>query len=85
MPDTDEVMLEWCSARLILMLILTQVACAIEWPMKYWLEAMLSDFLAAHFLVRHLVLAFVGMYCLMANGRALGLIFLNRKDELNWV
>ena len=53
--------------------------------MKYWLEAMLSDFLAAHFLVRHLVLAFVGMYCLMANGRALGLIFLNRKDELNWV
>ena len=31
-------MWEWCPARLILMLILTQVACAIEWPVKYRLE-----------------------------------------------
>ena len=51
----------------------------------YGLEAILAYSLASHFLFRHLVLACASMYCLMVNGRALGLIFLRRRDELNWI
>lgn len=51
----------------------------------YGIEACITHFLAGWFIVKFLILAVTSMYCLMANGRALGLIFRDRREELNWV
>jgi len=49
------------------------------------LESLSEQFIADLFLIKYLVMAVVGMYCLMANARTLGLIFRDRRDELNWI
>lgn len=51
----------------------------------YGLQGVVANFLAGWFIIKFLILAFVSMYCLMANGRALGLIFRDRREELNWI
>ena len=51
----------------------------------YGLQMFIARFLAGFFILKFLILSVVGMYCLMANGRALGLIFRDRRDELNWI
>jgi hypothetical protein len=48
-------------------------------------EMIISSALGNLFIAKHLILAAIGMYCLMANGRALGLIFRDRREELNWI
>ncbi len=49
------------------------------------LNSAFEHFLAGLFIVKYVVMAVVGMYCLMANARTLGLIFRDRREELNWI
>lgn len=51
----------------------------------YALQGSISHLLVGWFIVKFVTLAVVGMYCLMANGRALGLIFRDRREELGWI
>ncbi len=51
----------------------------------YGLQGLATHFLAGWFIIKFLILAIVSMYCLMANGRALGLIFRERREALNWL
>lgn len=51
----------------------------------YWLQSKAADFLSGLFIVKFVILSLIGMYCMMANGRALGLIFRQKREELNWI
>lgn len=51
----------------------------------YFVEGRISAVFGTHFILRTLVMAVVGGYVLMANGRMLGLIFRQRREELCWI
>jgi hypothetical protein len=51
----------------------------------YFVEGAVSVALGRMFIIRSLVLAVVGAYVMMANGRMLGLMFRCKRDHLNWI
>jgi hypothetical protein len=51
----------------------------------YMSESLISVLLDDLLILKFLILSVVGMYCMMANGRVLGLIFRQRREELNWI
>jgi hypothetical protein len=51
----------------------------------YFLEGRVDAVFGKYLIFRTLVMAVVGGYVLMANGRMLGLIFRQRREELCWI
>ena len=51
----------------------------------YFAEGVVSVAMGRMFIVRSLVLAVVGAYVMMANGRMLGLMFRTKREDLNWI
>jgi len=51
----------------------------------YMAQAFVSGFLSNMPIVHSLVLAVVGMYALLTNGRVLGVIYREREEALNWL
>lgn len=51
----------------------------------YVAEGLIDDAFGSHFILRSLVMAGIGGYIMMANGRMLGLIFRQRREELCWI
>jgi hypothetical protein len=48
-------------------------------------ESMIGEFLAGKIIVGPVLLAFVGMYTMMTNGRLLGIVYRERKEQLGWI
>jgi hypothetical protein len=51
----------------------------------YTLEMVLRDWFGGTLIVGSLVTALVAMYTLMVNGRLLGLLYLEKQEELEWL
>jgi predicted neutral ceramidase superfamily lipid hydrolase len=51
----------------------------------YLCEVTLGTVLADTFLVGPLIMAVVGMYSLLTNGRVMGVIYREKSEELNWL
>ena len=51
----------------------------------YLIEAAIGWFLSGHLVVGPLVMAVVGMYTMMTNGRILGIVYRERQEELGWL
>ncbi|MFP6858037.1 MAG: hypothetical protein VCA73_12230 [Roseibacillus sp.] len=51
----------------------------------YMAESMIGEFLAGKIIVGPVLLAFVGMYTMMTNGRLLGIVYRERKEQLGWI
>lgn len=51
----------------------------------YVAEIFVSGAFAGHFIVGTLVAAFLGMFTLMTGGRALGIVYRDREDKLDWL
>lgn len=51
----------------------------------YGAEMACGELLEEFFIIKYLVMAVVSMYAMMANARTLGLVFRDRREELNWI
>lgn len=51
----------------------------------YLFEILVAGFFGGIFILGTVVIAFIGMYTLMANGRILGLIYREKEEELGWL
>ena len=51
----------------------------------YFAEATIGKMLDGMFIVRHLAMAVVGIFVMMANGRLLGLLYRGRQEKLCWL
>ena len=51
----------------------------------YCVESLVLELLGKSFIIGSLIVAFLGMYSLMVNGRILGLIYREREEELGWL
>jgi hypothetical protein len=51
----------------------------------YLCEVTLGTVLADTFLIGQLIMAVVGMYTLLTNGRLMGMIYREKSEELNWL
>ena len=51
----------------------------------YMAEVFIAALLSGHFIIGSLIMAAVGMYTLMTNGRILGIVYREREEELGWI
>ena len=51
----------------------------------YTIQHFISTLLDGHFIVGTLIMAIIGMFTLMANGRMLGIFYRKTEDQLDWI
>lgn len=51
----------------------------------YFAESAIESALSGLFMIKFIVLAFVGVYTLMTNARILGIVYRERQEELGWL
>jgi hypothetical protein len=51
----------------------------------YLAETVIESALSGLFIIKFIVLAFVGVYTLMTNARILGIVYRERQEELGWL
>lgn len=51
----------------------------------YFAESKIMSALSGYFIIKYIVLSFVGVYTLMTNARILGVVYRERQEALGWI